>query len=68
MQCNGFFFTLICKITPNPAGQRPPSRLFGVNVPEHTVVDCEEYEPLNRPGPPDEDEPVTSRYLITWKR
>jgi hypothetical protein len=43
-------------------------RLFGVNVPEHTVVDCEEYEPLNRPGPPDEDEPVTSRYLITWKR
>jgi hypothetical protein len=41
-------------------------RLFGVNVPEHTVVDCEEYEPLNRPGPPDEDEPVTSRYLITW--
>ena len=39
-------------------------RLFGVNVPEHTVVDCEEYEPLNRPGPP--DEPVTSRCLITW--
>ncbi|XP_066323265.1 uncharacterized protein [Miscanthus floridulus] len=39
-------------------------RLFGVNVPEHTVVDCEQYEPLNRPGP--DDEPVTSRYLITW--
>jgi hypothetical protein len=28
------------------------------------VVDCEQYEPLNRPGP--DDEPVTSRYLITW--
>ncbi|XP_066320169.1 uncharacterized protein [Miscanthus floridulus] len=39
-------------------------RLFGVNVPEHTVVDCEQYDPLNRPGP--DDEPVTSRYLITW--